>query len=304
MTDPDRALGGYDPAAGLGTRQVKPVQKLPVPSLLRSLLSEHLDPGYAAAAAARAESDQSPSRAGKWLWQGLAAVLVATVFAVAAAQARITAPGVSEAQHLLAGSVRSAELTTDDLALRRDTLAAEVDDVQRRRLADDAEGQQLLAGLDELNLPAGTTPMIGPGITVTVTDPGVSRDLTDVSKQRVPGSRQVILDRDLQLVVNSLWAAGAEAVAVDGIRVGPNVTIRQAGGAILVDNHPIASPYEIIALGPQNALRDGFDRSPGLMRLRLLETSYGVGVTVSADDGLTVPTGATRDIKFARQIGS
>ena len=304
MTEPDRALGGYDPAAGLGTRQAKPVQKLPVPSLLRSLLSEHLDPGYAAAAAARADSDQPPSRAGKWFWQGLAAVLVATVFAVAAAQARITAPGVSEAQHVLAGSVRSAELTTDDLALRRDTLAAEVDDVQRRRLADDAEGQQLLIGLDELNLPAGSTPMIGPGITVTVTDPGVSRDLTDVSKQRVPGSRQVILDRDLQLVVNSLWAAGAEAVAVDGIRVGPNVTIRQAGGAILVDNHPIASPYDIIAIGPQNALRDGFERSPGLMRLRLLETSYGVGVTVSADDGLTVPTGATRDIKFARQIGS
>lgn len=303
MTDPDRTLGGYDPLAGLKPQRENPVQKLPLPSLLRSLLSEHLDPGYAAAAKARAESGRPQSRATRWLWQALAAMLVATVFAVAAAQARSTAPGVSEAQHVLAGSVRSAEGTTDDLAARRDTLAAELDDVQRRQLADDAEGQQLLSSLDELNLPAGTTPMIGPGVTVTVTDPGVGRDLTDVSKQRVPGSQQVILDRDLQLVVNSLWASGAEAIAVDGIRVGPNVTIRQAGGAVLVDNHPIASPYEIVALGPQNALRDGFDRSPGLMRLRLLEISYGVGVTVSAGEGLTVPTGAARDIKFAKQIG-
>jgi uncharacterized protein YlxW (UPF0749 family) len=301
MSEPDRALGGYDPVAGLNTHQVRAVQKLPVPSLLRSLLSEHLDPGYAAAAEANV---QSPTpRTVRWLWQAAAALLIATVFAVAAAQARTTAPGVSEAQHVLAGTVRSAEDTTDDLAGRRDALAAEVDDVQRRQLADDAEGQQLLSSLDELNLPAGTTPMIGPGITVTVTDPGVSRDLTDLSKERVPGSRQVILDRDLQLVVNSLWASGAEAVAVDGIRVGPNVTIRQAGGAILVDNHPIASPYDIIAIGPQNALRDGFDRSPGLLRLRLLEMSYGVGATVSAGDGLTVPTGATREIKFAKQIG-
>ena len=145
--------------------------------------------------------------------------------------------------------------------------------------------------------------MIGPGLTVTVTDPGVGRDLSDVSKQRIAGSRQVILDRDLQLVVNSLWASGAEAVSVGGVRIGPNVTIRQAGGAILVDNHPISSPYDILAIGPPNTMRDTFDHSPGLVRLRLLETSYGVGVTVSTGDGLTLPAGATRDIKFAKQIG-
>jgi uncharacterized protein YlxW (UPF0749 family) len=283
------------------------VHKLPVPSLLRSLLSEHLDPGYAAAASARAarsgESKQT-GRAVSWLWQGLAALLIAAVFAAAVAQARSVAPGVSEAQHVLAGSVRSAEGTTDDLTHRREELAAQVDDIQRRQLKDDAEGQQLLHGLDALTLAGASTAVIGPGLTVTVTDPGVGRDLSDVSKQRVPGSRQVILDRDLQLVVNSLWACGAEAVAVGGIRIGPNVTIRQAGGAILVDNHPISSPYSIVAIGPPNAMREGFDHSAGLLRMRLLETSYGVGVNVSAGDGLTVPAGAVRDTKFAKRIGA
>jgi uncharacterized protein YlxW (UPF0749 family) len=306
VTDSDRALGGYDPEAGYNAHRARQVRKLPVPSLLRSLLSEHLDPGYAAAAKARAESPQPPTKNARLRrhgWKTVAILLIATVFAIAAAQARSTAPGISEAQHVLAGSVRSAEGANDDLATRRDSLALEVDDIARRQLAEGAEGQQLLTSLDELNLLAGSSPMIGPGITVTVTDPGATRDLTDVSKQRLPGSRQVILDRDLQLVVNSLWAAGAEAVAVDGIRVGPNVTIRQAGGAILVDNHPITSPYDVVALGPPNSLRESFDRSPGLVRLRLLETSYGVGVTVSADEGLTVPIGATRDIKFAERIG-
>jgi len=40
--------------------------------------------------------------------------------------------------------------------------------------------------------------VIGPGLTITVTDPGMSKDLSDVSKERVAGSQQVILDRDLQ----------------------------------------------------------------------------------------------------------
>ncbi len=142
--------------------------------------------------------------------------------------------------------------------------------------------RQLLTRLDELSLAAATTAVIGPGVSVVVTDPREGRDLTDVSKQRLPGSRQVILDRDLQLVVNSLWASGAEAISVGGVRLGPNVTIRQAGGAILVDNHPISSPYTVLAIGPPNTMLDNFDRSSGLQRLRLLEASYGVGVNVSS----------------------
>ena len=106
--------------------------------------------------------------------------------------------------------------------------------------------------------------MSGPGLTITVTDPGVGPDLSDVSKQRVAGRPQVILDRDLQLVVNSLWAGGAEAIAVGGVRIGPDVTIRQAGGAILVDNQPIASPYTIARdRSAGDTMRDSFERSSG-----------------------------------------
>ena len=78
---------------------------------------------------------------------------------------------------------------------------------------------------------------------------------------------------------------------------------RQAGGAILVDNNPTSSPYKILAVGPPNAMRDVFDNSPGLQRLRLLELSYGVGVTVNVSDGLSLPAGSIRDVKFAKQIG-
>ncbi|MGA9375328.1 MAG: DUF881 domain-containing protein, partial [Mycobacterium sp.] len=178
-----------------------------------------------------------------------------------------------------------------------------VETERRSRLAGDRQGRALLAALDDVEFAAAVIPAIGPGLTVTVTDPGMSPDLSDVSKQRVAGSQQVILDRDLQLVVNSLWVGGAEAVAVGGVRIGPNVTARQAGGGILVDNRPITSPYEIVALGPPHAMQDVFNRSPGMQRLTLLQQSYGVGVTVSTGEALNVPGGSARDIRFATAIG-
>jgi uncharacterized protein YlxW (UPF0749 family) len=297
-------LGGYDPQAGRNAHEADQPTLIPLPSLLRSLLSDHLDPGYAAAAEAKASGAKRRTWWQAWTWQIGGAMVIAAVFALAVAQARSTAPGVRETQQVLAGSVKSAEATTNDVTARRDALAVQVDAERRSRLEGDERGQQLLGGLDVANFAAAATPVIGPGLTITVTDPGMSKDLSDVSKERVAGSQQVILDRDLQLVVNSLWVSGAEAISVGGVRIGPNVTIRQAGGGILVDNQPISSPYVILAIGPPHAMKDVFDRSPGLQRLRLLETSYGVGVTVSTGDGLTVPAGSVRDINFAKQIGS
>ena len=116
-----------------------------MPSLLRSLLSDHLDPGYAAAAAERSDGARPRRRLATASWQVLAALAVATVFAFAVSQAQATAPGVRETRQVLTGSVRSAEEATDSATLRRDALAAEVDTERRSRLEGDERGRQLLA---------------------------------------------------------------------------------------------------------------------------------------------------------------
>lgn len=301
MVDPSRSLGGYEPHVGLNAHEAGAPQRIPVPSLLRSLLTDHLDPGYAAAARARAEGR---TRRLSWVWHLVAGLSVATVLAAAVSQAQSVAPANRESQQVLSGSVRAAEARTDALTAGRDALSGQVEGERRSRLAGDERGRALLADLDRASFASAATAVIGPGVTVVITDPGVSRDLTDVSKQRVAGSRQVILDRDLQLVVNSLWVSGAEAVAVGGVRIGPNVTIRQAGGGILVDNQPISSPYTVTAIGPPHAMQEAFGHSAGRQRLALLEQSYGVGVTVSTGDALTVPASSVRDLRFAKQIGS
>src|ERR1700709_1747065 len=105
---PDPALGGYEPYAGLSAHQAGRVQRIPVPSLLRSLLSEHLDPGYAAAAERRV-CTAPRSRTSNWTWQILAGLLVTTVFAAAAAQAQSVAPATQETRQVLAAGGQNAQ---------------------------------------------------------------------------------------------------------------------------------------------------------------------------------------------------
>ena len=306
-TPRDRALGGYRPEAGRNSHVADEPVRIPVPSLLRSLLTDHLDPGYAAAAERRQASGDSARRTrsrladGAWLLVGVAAVSV--VFGTAAQHAVSMAPATTQTQHVLSANARTAEGRTRDSTATRDALAGQVEAARRSRLAGDAQGRELLAALEQAEFGAGVTAVTGPGLTVTVTDPPPSPNLSDVSKQRVAGSPQTILDRDLQLTVNSLWAAGAEAVSVGGVRIGPNVTMRQAGGGILVDNQPVASPYVVVAIGPPHAMQEVFEHTPAMQRLTLLAASYGVGISVQTRDRLTVSAASVRDVNFARQSG-
>jgi uncharacterized protein YlxW (UPF0749 family) len=302
VSDDGRSLGGYSPDAGRNAHQAGAPTLIPVPSLLRSLLSEHLDPGYAAAAERR-PAGTTVSRSANLGWQLLAGLLVTAVFAAAAAHAKSVAPATQETRQVLAAGVGSAQKATNEAAARRDALAGQVESDRRNRLAGDERGRRLLTDLDAAEFSAAATAVHGPGLTVSVTEPSAARDLSDVSKQRVAGSPQVILDRDLQLVVNSLWASGAEAIAVGGVRIGPDVTVRQAGGRLLVDNQPIANPYVVMAVGPPNGMNDAFGQSPGLQRLRILESAYGVVVNVSESDDLGLPASSVRDVNFAKQIG-
>ncbi len=302
MADDERALGGYSPEAGRNAHEAGAPTLIPVPSLLRSLLSEHLDPGYAAAA--RRREGRGPRRRVSALgWQILAGLLVATVFAAAAAQAQSVAPAAQDGRHVLADGVRTAQRDTNDATARRRDLAGQVEAERRNRLAGDERGRRLLDDLDAAEFAAAATAVRGPGLSVTVSEPSGARDLSDVSKQRVQGSPQVILDRDLQLVVNSLWVSGAEAISVGGVRIGPNVTVRQAGGGLLVDNQPIANPYVVLAVGPPHGMSDGFAASPAAQRLQVLQAAYGVTVTVSQADALTLPAGSVRDVHFATALG-
>jgi len=95
---------------------------------------------------------------------------------------------------------------------------------------------------------AGLTEVEGPGILVTL------KDNPKAVNSGLGGSDDIIHDTDVLKVVNELWAAGAEAIAVNKHRIAGTSSFRCVGPIIHVDNVPISSPVRIQALGDADTL--------------------------------------------------
>ncbi|MDQ1395050.1 MAG: hypothetical protein QOG64_309 [Acidimicrobiaceae bacterium] len=175
------------------------------------------------------------------------------------------------------GTRRSAVADLDQ-AVRQ--LRQKVDDAARtasRRSQEDHDQAQRDALLAEV---AGTTALKGPALIVRLADsstpPG---DTTDAGAYKIH-------DVDLQLVINALFAAGAEAVAVNGNRIVATTPIRAAGATIVVNFRPLNPPYRVVAIG---ASQDHFDQSEIARRFRHWTSQFGLGFSESHDGGATVP---------------
>ena len=110
-----------------------------------------------------------------------------------------------------------------------------------------------------------------------------------------------MLDRDLQTVVNGLWAAGAEAVAVNGQRLTALSAIRSAGDAILVDYRPLTRPYVVTAIGDPATLQAAVRRGARRPALRTLQQTYGIRyVGPAASTGSRSRRRPARALRYAR----
>jgi uncharacterized protein YlxW (UPF0749 family) len=190
--------------------------------------------------------------------------------------------GLVKLIHTRQGEVES--LGKELVRLRADVVAA------RRRLsatsADDARR------LREVQMWAGTTPMAGPGLEVRLSDSG--QEATGQSDRESLS----VHDVDLQLVVNALWAAGGEAVAVNGQRLVATSPIRAAGETITVNFRPLVPPYKVEAIG---ADKKQFERSAVAQRFRHWVEDYGLGFSVKRQSKMVVPAYAgTLQLSSAR----
>ncbi len=69
-----------------------------------------------------------------------------------------------------------------------------------------------------------------------------------------PTATSEMHDADLELLVNGLWEAGAEAVAVNDQRITTLTAIRKSGDAIRVNGVGITGPYVVEAIGDTRTL--------------------------------------------------
>lgn len=266
--------------------------------LLEELVHGSLDPGYAQAAARRA----GRPAARRW-WEkpavALGCLLAGFVLVVAYVHTHRTAPQSQHVQDELAGRVRAVQAADESLTRRAAALDQRLAAVRSQALP---AGGSLAQRLTRVEAGSGVLAVTGPGLVVTLTEPPPASPSTAAGRAgTVPiGQTNILTDRDIRSVVNELWHDGAEAIAVNGIRLTPTSAIRFAGQAVLVDFRSIASPYRIEAIGNADDLATTFAQSDVASRYKTLSGADGIGFTFAGSDRLSLPAGSPQTLRYAR----
>lgn len=268
--------------------------------LLVDLVTNTCDPGYAAAAQRRA------GRAGRaWYEQAAVAVacgLLGFLLMVAYLHTNRGAPAAAKVHDSLVARVQAAQREDASLNAELSAVEAQLTAAQDRALpasgtlADEVRRDQVLAGQVAVH---------GPGLEVVLTDaPQPSASAGNGRGGSTPiAATNTLTDRDVRSVVNELWADGAEAIAVNGVRLTPVSAIRFAGEAVLVDFQPITSPYAIRAIGNANDLATGFAASGVASRYQTLASAEGIGFTFREHAALNLPAAAPTTLRYAHVPG-
>jgi uncharacterized protein YlxW (UPF0749 family) len=98
--------------------------------------------------------------------------------------------------------------------------------------------RKLYADLEAARLQAGL---------IAVSGPGVAFKFEDGPAGSIDG---LVSARDVRTLVEELWLAGAEAIAVNGERIVGSTAVIDIGGSMLVNSAYLAPPYTVTAVGP------------------------------------------------------
>ncbi|MBT1175395.1 DUF881 domain-containing protein [Bifidobacterium sp. LC6] len=217
-----------------------------------------------------------------------------------------------------AGSLFVQQLQSDPRKQVRQTLIGQLEDRndQIRQLTDDVNGlktqvdnqSKKISGnvksstLVQDEMVNGTVGVTGPGITMTLADPIAASQSDQSTSTRVGTTNniRVVTDLDLQQLVSLMFSNGAEAISINGNRIGAQTSIRKAGGHILIGMTAIESPYTIEAIGDKNLLAERM----GEKNLKSLYDSFkkaGIYPQVSKSNSITLEAAVAGDVQYAER---
>ncbi|RBY80851.1 hypothetical protein DQ238_07315 [Geodermatophilus sp. TF02-6] len=136
-------------------------------------------------------------------------------------------------------------------------------------------------------LSAGLVALSGRGVEITLDD----------APRRPDGSLPigarpddvVIHQSDVQAVVNAVWAAGADAVAVMDQRLIATSAVRCVGNVLLLQGRTYSPPFVVTAIGDAAAIRAQLAASPQVALFQQAVDDYGLGFAVRDRSQVTVP---------------
>ena len=181
-----------------------------------------------------------------------------------------------------ASSAAFAGLSSQDLTVlvanlddRNDQLRTEVATLERELAVLDQNTERGDVSLDELRadlrrvrLYAGIDPAMGPGVAVTIRGPIDGPGIEDL--------------------VNELRNAGAEAMAIDDLRLVPGVVALGPAGAVILGARQLDETFTLNAIGAPDKLTGSLAR-PGGIIAQLSATQPDVSVEVTPLERISVP---------------
>jgi uncharacterized protein YlxW (UPF0749 family) len=151
----------------------------------------------------------------------------------------------------LVETVIGLQAQQDSLKDRVLALRAQIGSLEAELPASAANERTLNAELEKARIASGLAQLSGPGLIFKIEDADGA-----VGNANADG---LVTARDVRILVQELWLAGAEAIAVNGERITTTTAILDIGNSILVNSAYLAPPYQITAIGPA----DLYDRVSG-----------------------------------------
>jgi uncharacterized protein YlxW (UPF0749 family) len=127
-------------------------------------------------------------------------------------------------------------------------------------------------------LSAGLVPLTGPGVVVTLDD-APSRPDGSLPVNARPDDL-VIHQSDVQAVVNAVWAAAADGVAIMDERLIATSAVRCVGNTLLLQGRTYSPPFVVAAIAEPSAVRAQLAASPQVAVFQQAVEAYGLTFTV------------------------
>lgn len=251
-------------------------------ALLEEVLDPPVGPGYHSAAEQRLAAGR-PASSGTRTWlMLLTCVVLGLVGTVTVTVLRTPDPASAQVRSDLIDRIEAAQALGDAERDHVEQLRAEI--VELENLVIDQDTDAAREERRRARGQAGGEAVRGPGVVITLRDAPRPDEVTGDL-----GQAERVNARDLQVVVNALWAAGAEAIAVNDHRMTSTSAIRFAGKAIVVDFRGLTQPYEIRAIGAPRALQTEIRTGLVGSYLQELRQQFAIESEAVPSDDLTVP---------------
>jgi len=187
----------------------------------------------------------------------------------------------------------------DELKARILELRTQIGDVEGAGEGSAALVKQLNDELERARIAAGLIPLTGTGVVLQLED----------SLQPVAGdaseSDYLVGSRDIRIIIDELWLAGAEAVAVNGERITPTSAIIDIGSSVLVNSAYLAPPYQIAAIGPKDLYARLSGNAGFVDFVRARADTYGIRLSFAEPPAVDVPAFAgTVSLRYSRPVPS